>query len=142
MSSGLVNPRMETDKKTSALTPSSRYQDLKRSNTYVSTCLRVLSRLDASKSKFAAAREIASGRSMLIFLSKIIRKIPRLARLSAKGSRDPEGGCPILKIPTSVSSLSASDKVIPTLLVGILSPEKRGRYCSSRASATSDCSPS
>ena len=72
----------------------------------------------------------------------IIRRTPRLARLSANGSRDPDGCCPILKIPTIVSSLSDIANVAPTAVAGTSSPEKRGRYCSSWASATSGCSPS
>ena len=125
-----------TERKTSALRPSSLYQDLNLSNMYVSTCKRIVSRVSPLRPNWLAAIKIALFKSRSIRRSMIILNTPRLALLSAKGSLDPEGCCPILNIPTKVSNLSAKASVVPTSVDGTWSPENRGRYCSSCASAT------
>ena len=74
--------------------------------------------------------------------STIIRNAPMAARRSANGSLSPFGAWPIPKIPTKVSNLSASATAQLIVLLGKLSPAKRGIYCSFCAKATASDSPS
>ncbi len=68
--------------------------------------------------------------------------MPSAARRRAYGSLLPVGSMPMPKIPTRVSSLSATATAAPVKVTGSSAPAPRGMYCSFRAWATSSGSPS
>ena len=76
--------------------------------------------------------------SKLIFqqFSLIIFITPIADLLSLKGSAEPVGISSMAKRPAIVSSLSAREKIEPTLDLGSSSPANLGRYCSLIAVAT------
>ena len=70
---------------------------------------------------------IASLKSMSMSFSSIIFKSPTQARRIAKVSFYPEGCWSIINVPINVSKRSAIARVMPSALLGVLSPAKRGR---------------
>ena len=81
----------------------------------------------------SSAVRISSRRSSATPVSIRMRSTPSAARRSPNGSFAPVGFWPIAKMPTRVSSLSATASARPAPVAGRASPAKRGRYCSASA---------